>query len=711
MKKIKAKKSKDIKVSGSEALRLILRYIKQKIAEQLKIVSGIIIYLILFQTLVLGVPIMDASIIGLGILMVILGLTLFLEGLLLGIMPMGEEVGIQLPTKAKPFAILSVAFFLGVAVTLAEPALAVLKTAGSSVLAWRAPLLFLLLNRFSTYLVIAIGVGVGLALLLSMLRFIKGWSLKPLIYGVIGTLMVGSFIAMFFPNLRNILGLSWDSGSVTTGPVTVPLLLAMGIGFSHVASGGKEEAEGGFGVVTVASLMPAIVVMALSFALAHKVPQPMDELAFFSPENTKSSFLFENEDAKRDYALSNASFEACTILFNGDTDALFAYMDGIVGDLPRIREVFGSRANMARWISQYGSDELKVKHSQFIEEHLEVAASSGGLSDFHFGEYLKKSALDAVRAIVPLTLFLLALLYLFFKERLRKPDEIFLGLSFAVIGMTLFGGGIDLGLAKMGDQVGSNLPVSFTTMQVPNGELMIKDFDKSLVYTTVSPDGSKSEVFYLNTDGKTALVPFEEENYSEDQKVYNHKVLRGPLFGKGQFNLIGIIVVILFAFIMGYSATLAEPALNALGITVEDITVGAFKKSMLIQSVAIGVGSGIGLGVAQVIWNIPIFYLLGPIYAILLVITHFSSEDYVNIGWDSAGVTTGPITVPLVLSMGLGIGGQVGVVEGFGIVSLASCCTIVSVLSMGLYVNLKRKRLMLDYEMGETEFNAGEVIV
>ena len=143
---------------------------------------------------------------------------------------------------------------------------------------------------------------------------------------------------------------------------------------------------------------------------------------------------------------------------------------------------------------------------------------------------------------------------------------------------------------------------------------------------------------------------------------------------------------------MGYGATLAEPALNALGATVETITVGSFKKSTLMQAVALGVGTGIMLGVAKIIWNIPLIFMLAPPYFALLFISYFSTEEFVNIGWDSAGVTTGPITVPLVLAMGLGIGSQAGVVEGFGILAMASVCPILSVLLVGLRVTAKRKR-------------------
>ena len=86
--------------------------------------------------------------------------------------------------------------------------------------------------------------------------------------------------------------------------------------------------------------------------------------------------------------------------------------------------------------------------------------------------------------------------------------------------------------------------------------------------------------------------------------------------------------------------------------------------------------------------------MLVPSYLILLVLTAISDEQYVNIGWDSAGVTTGPVTVPLVLAMGLGLGARVeGVVEGFGILSMASACPILAVLLMGISASRKAKKM------------------
>ena len=80
-----------------------------------------------------------------------------------------------------------------------------------------------------------------------------------------------------------------------------------------------------------------------------------------------------------------------------------------------------------------------------------------------------------------------------------------------------------------------------------------------------------------------------------------------------------------------------------------------------------------------------------PLYGVGILLTIISSEEFVNVAWDSAGVTTGPVTVPLVLAMGLGLGSAVSAVEGFGILSLASICPIIAVLTMGVAIRFLNK--------------------
>lgn len=100
---------------------------------------------------------------------------------------------------------------------------------------------------------------------------------------------------------------------------------------------------------------------------------------------------------------------------------------------------------------------------------------------------------------------------------------------------------------------------------------------------------------------------------------------------------------------------------------------------------------GIALGIAKLVIGFDLMTVLIPLYLVGIVLTMLSTEEFVNVAWDSAGVTTGPVTVPLVLAMGLGLGSAVSAVEGFGILSLASICPILAVLIMGLAIQYLNK--------------------
>ena len=178
----------------------------------------------------------------------------------------------------------------------------------------------------------------------------------------------------------------------------------------------------------------------------------------------------------------------------------------------------------------------------------------------------------------------------------------------------------------------------------------------------------------------TGLVPLGQQVGSHVPLAFAPpEAIYGPTLGK--------VIAVAFAFALGYGATLAEPALNAMGITVEEVTAGAFKKPFLMHAVAFGVGMGLAAGVIKIIFHIPLEYMVLPAYALLTIVTLVSDEEFINIAWDSAGVTTGPITVPLVLALGLGIGITVNAPEGFGMLALASIGPILSVLTLGLIVS------------------------
>ncbi len=530
-----------LKLQSIDVYRLLQPYLSRRFIDQARAVVPLALYLALFQVLVLRTKVAEALPITGGLLAVVLGLMFFMEGLKLGLMPLGEILGNTLPRRVRLPAVLAIAFILGVGVTFAEPAIGALQVAGSLVDPAKAPYLFTLLNDRAGMTVLVVGAGVGIAAVLGTLRFIHGWSLKPLIYlSLLPTLLL-SLAYHFHPDLAAIVGLAWDCGGVTTGPVTVPLVLALGIGVAS-AVGKGDSTLSGFGIVTLASVFPILGVLLLGGILSLSV----------SPA-----------------AIAEAAGVAARA----------------AADLP------------TPWHAT----------SPWVE------------------------ILLGLRAIIPLVIFLLLVLWGVLRQKLPNAGMIAYGIVLANVGMCVFNIGLTYGLSKLGGQSGGLVPGAFAKI--------------------------------------TAMA-------------------ESPLYAP----LLGIGLAGLFAWVLGFGATMAEPALGALGLTVENLTSGAFRKQLLVSAVAVGVGAGILLGVLKIIYDLPLLYILLPAYAGALVLTHFSTEAFVNVAWDSAGVTTGPVTVPLVLAMGLGFGQAVGAVDGFGILAAASVCPILSVLALGLVVQARERR-------------------
>ncbi len=529
-----------IKLNAAEVLRLFRPYVSVRFMEQVKAVVPLALYLALFQILFLRQLVEDSWVITGGLFAVIAGLMFFMEGLKLGLMPFGAVIGNQLPRKSPLPLVLFITLLLGIGVTFAEPAISALKAAGENVAVERAPYLYAMLNDWAEALVLVVGASVGLAAAIGTLRFLYGWSLKPLIYVTLLPVLGLTIFAAFDPELQKILGLAWDCGAVTTGPVTVPLVLSLGIGIA-AAAGKGDSGLSGFGIVTLASLFPIMGVLLLSLYVSYIV----------SPQ--------EIIEAARQAAAAVQTIEPA-------------------------------------WYERSPGEELVL----------------------------------GVRAILPLVLFLFVVLRLVLKEKLDNQGEIFYGIGLTIIGMCIFNLGLTYGLNKLGANSGTLLPTAF-----------------------------------MEVSGESA----------------------SPLY----VYAVGLGLALAFAWILGFGATLAEPALNALGMTTENLTNGVFKKKTLINAVSLGVGFGIAIGVAKLIFDLPLVWLILPGYLLAIVLTFFSTEEFVNIAWDSAGVTTGPITVPLVLAMGLGLGNATHAVEGFGILCMASVGPIISVMITGLWSHHKAR--------------------
>ncbi len=669
------------KVPIRDSLVMLSGYARSRIIAQIKSVAFIIIYLVVFQVFILRVPLSNAFGTAGGIALVVFGLAFFLEGLVLGFMPLGERVGVKLPARAGIVVISIFGLILGFGATLAEPAISALRTAGSTVKAWDSPLLYMILESYTEWLVLSVGIGVGVAVALGMFRFFFNLSIKPFILIIIPVLLALSVYFSFDTNLSKVIGLAWDCGAVTTGAVTVPLVLALGIGVSRAASKGKGTTSG-FGVVLLASALPVLAVMVLGYVLNFKAPGPVDEVSFFSPGSRKMALeLFRNEQMIKRHAFTHGSEEGRRAFYNDDKEyrkALLSLQDdknsriALIGMMP-----------VEDWILNVASEsERELLSGVRIKGKRELPS---------FSRTIAAESAAGIRAVIPLSLLLIIVLLGFLREKLRYKDEIFLGIVFTLIGMALLTSGIKLGLATLGGEVGAQLPRAFSSEEEFIDRVVINNFDKNLIYHTIEPDGTQKAYFNFSENGRLRPVEFHEEHFEEASGRYEYIITRPPLFGS-KLSVLGIILVLAFAFGMGYGATMAEPALSAMGMTVENITVGTIRRTQIIQVVSIGVGIGIVTGLCRILFDMPLVWLIVPSYLLLIPLTIMSEDEFTSIAWDSGGVTTGPVTVPLVLAMGLSIGGELQISDGFGVLALASAFPILTVLLFGLFAKAKQRR-------------------
>lgn len=143
--------------------------------------------------------------------------------------------------------------------------------------------------------------------------------------------------------------------------------------------------------------------------------------------------------------------------------------------------------------------------------------------------------------------------------------------------------------------------------------------------------------------------------------------------------------VYLFAFAIGFSTTIAEPSLIAVAIKANEVSAGAIGVSGLRISVAIGVAVGITLGSYRIVTGLPIHYFIISGYIIVVIQTFFAPKMIVPLAYDSGGVTTSTVTVPLVAALGLGLAetvpGRNVLIDGFGLIAFASLFPIMSVMA------------------------------
>ncbi len=157
-----------------------------------------------------------------------------------------------------------------------------------------------------------------------------------------------------------------------------------------------------------------------------------------------------------------------------------------------------------------------------------------------------------------------------------------------------------------------------------------------------------------------------------------------------------VLYIYLFAFTIGFSTTMAEPALLAIAMKVEDISGGSIKQKILRIVVALGVAVGIALGAYRIVSGDPIHYYIVVGYIAVIILTFLAPKYIVPIAYDSGGVTTSTVTVPLVAALGLGlatnIDGRSPLIDGFGLIAFASLFPMITVLGYGIISELSNKK-------------------
>ena len=164
------------------------------------------------------------------------------------------------------------------------------------------------------------------------------------------------------------------------------------------------------------------------------------------------------------------------------------------------------------------------------------------------------------------------------------------------------------------------------------------------------------------------------------------KVLGAELPRRGS-----ILLIIAIAFLIGFLATVAEPDVMVLTGQIDTVSGGEVSRSVLIYVIAAGVGFFIVMALLRILLNVPIAWLFAVGYGVVLILALFTPAAYVPVAFDSGGVTTGPMTVPIILALGLGfssvLSGKSALSDGFGLIGLASLGPIIGVMVMGIVFN------------------------
>ncbi len=242
---------------------------------------------------------------------------------------------------------------------------------------------------------------------------------------------------------------------------------------------------------------------------------------------------------------------------------------------------------------------------------------------------------NTARDVLPIVAFLFAFQFLVFRKRMPNGGQILVGFLFVVIGLGLFLEGLAESLFPLGRMMAEQL--THPEFLVDTVEHAIEDF-----------------------------------SWQDFYWVY------------------------IFALTVGFSTAMAEPSLIAVAMKANTVSGGAISRVGLRVAVAIGAGIGVSLGCFRIITGLPLPYFIAAGYFIVIAQTIAAPKEIVPLAYDSGGVTTSTVTVPLVAALGLGLAdaipGRSPLLDGFGLIALTAMFPIISVLAYGQFAILRDRR-------------------
>ena len=207
------------------------KILREKIQEALSSVLPITLIVLVLSMTITPMPVGTLVLFLAGAVLLIVGMAFFSLGTDVSMTPMGEGIGAQLPKTKNLAVVIAITLLIGILITIAEPDLQVLATNVPAI--------------DKTALVLTVSVGVGLFLMICMARILFRISLRTLLIVFYALVFLGAFLSD-----RSILSVAFDSGGVTTGPMTVPFIMALGVGVASIRSDEDAKADS-FGLVAL----------------------------------------------------------------------------------------------------------------------------------------------------------------------------------------------------------------------------------------------------------------------------------------------------------------------------------------------------------------------------------------------------------------------------------------------------------------------------